>query len=150
MALNDDVASVARPYEDVVAGELVLSGVYLRLFIANPSWQLRQPKLFATELIERTLAEMRQSGGGGNEALETVSTALVALLRHHPAVADSLPSQGYLPQICQAMSSNNAAVGRASILIFQQLAENRYCADALTKMDFVPGLMTAMRQRPDL
>ena len=29
-----------------VSGEIVVSGVYLRLFIANPGWVLRKPKQF--------------------------------------------------------------------------------------------------------
>ena len=35
-----------------VAGELVVGGVFLRLFIANPGWVLRKPKEFLTELLE--------------------------------------------------------------------------------------------------
>ena len=38
-------------YSDV-AGELVVGGVFLRLFIANPGWVLRKPKEFLTELLE--------------------------------------------------------------------------------------------------
>ena len=38
-------------YTDV-AGELVVGGVFLRLFIANPGWVLRKPKEFLTELLE--------------------------------------------------------------------------------------------------
>ena len=29
-----------------VSGEIVVSGVYLRLFVANPGWVLRKPKQF--------------------------------------------------------------------------------------------------------
>ena len=38
-------------YSDV-AGEMVVGGVFLRLFIANPGWVLRKPKEFLTELLE--------------------------------------------------------------------------------------------------
>jgi DnaJ family protein C protein 13 len=36
-----------------VQGEITVGGVYLRLFIANPSWVLRKPKEFVTELLEK-------------------------------------------------------------------------------------------------
>jgi len=38
------------------AGEVVVGGVFLRLFIANPGWVLRKPKEFLTELLERWCA----------------------------------------------------------------------------------------------
>ena len=39
-------------YSDV-EGELVVGGVFLRLFVANPGWVLRKPKEFITELLEK-------------------------------------------------------------------------------------------------
>lgn len=35
--------------------EIMVGGVYLRIFIANPSWNLRKPKEFLTELLETCL-----------------------------------------------------------------------------------------------
>ena len=40
-------------YADSMKGELVVGGVFLRLFIASPGWTLSQPTKFATELLER-------------------------------------------------------------------------------------------------
>lgn len=47
--LPDDFTVV---YSDV-QGELVIGGVFLRLFISNPGWVLRKPKEFLTELLEK-------------------------------------------------------------------------------------------------
>ena len=33
--------------------EMVVGGVILRLFAANPSWPLRKPKFFVTELLNK-------------------------------------------------------------------------------------------------
>lgn len=38
-----------------VSGEVVVSGVYLRLFTANPGWVLRRPKQFMEDLLENML-----------------------------------------------------------------------------------------------
>ena len=39
-------------YADI-EGEMVVGGVFLRLFVANPGWVLRKPKEFVTELLEK-------------------------------------------------------------------------------------------------
>jgi len=39
-------------YADI-EGEMVVGGVFLRLFVANPGWVLRRPKEFVTELLEK-------------------------------------------------------------------------------------------------
>jgi len=36
-----------------IEGELIISGVFLRLYIANPGWVLRKPKEFIVELLEK-------------------------------------------------------------------------------------------------
>lgn len=38
--------------------EVVVGGVYLRIFIANPAWTLRKPKEFLSELLETCLTLM--------------------------------------------------------------------------------------------
>ena len=39
--------------DEATQGELVVGGVFLRLFIANPGWVLRKPKEFMVELLEK-------------------------------------------------------------------------------------------------
>lgn len=38
--------------DDITTSELVVSGVYLRLFISNPGWTLRKPKQFLSDLLD--------------------------------------------------------------------------------------------------
>lgn len=40
---------------DTATNEPVVGGVYLRLFIASPTWALRKPKEFLSELMDTTL-----------------------------------------------------------------------------------------------
>lgn len=42
----------------VNSNEIVVGGVYLRLFNANPGWNLRKPKEFLTELLDNCLSLM--------------------------------------------------------------------------------------------
>lgn len=69
-----------------MSGELVVGGVFLRLFIANSSWQVRHPKQFATELLERLLDCMAKP----DPELEIVTKAFVALVVNHPTIADQV------------------------------------------------------------
>lgn len=64
--------------------ELVIAGVFLRLFIANPSWQVRHPKQFTAELIEKVLECMERPVPD----MSTITSAFVALLSNHPTVAN--------------------------------------------------------------
>ena len=40
--------------------EVVVSGVFLRLFIANPAWVLRRPKEFLGELLNSCVEQMNK------------------------------------------------------------------------------------------
>ena len=75
--------------------ELVISGIYIRLFIANPGWVLRKPREFLTDLLEVVLRLMGQPNPN-MEVLETVTTALVKLLEAQPTLSDMVPATGYL------------------------------------------------------
>ncbi|WKX89857.1 hypothetical protein Q1695_009030 [Nippostrongylus brasiliensis] len=141
-SLTDDTCA----YADSVAGELVIGGVFVRLYVANPAWAVRHPKEFATELIEKVLELMNKPSAD----LTLVTTAFIELLRNFPNTADQLPAQGYLPQFCKAMSARDAQTSRAAILILQQLAENHFCADALSRINCIEGIMTSMKNQPTL
>ncbi|GMT02615.1 hypothetical protein PENTCL1PPCAC_24789, partial [Pristionchus entomophagus] len=138
-------------YGDSVSGELVVGGVFIRLFIANPGWAVRHPRQFATELIERILESMRaKSNTVAAGDLNTLTTAFVELVRHHPNTADQLPAQGYLPQFCTAMASSSSSTSRAAILMLRELAENQLCADAFCRLPCIDGIKKCMESQPTL
>ena len=84
-------------------GELVISGIYIRLFVANPGWVLRKPREFLIELMEHVLKQMGQGGGG--ETLETLTSALVKLLEAQPPLLEVVPATGYVGRILNTMAS---------------------------------------------
>ena len=76
-------------------GELVVSGIYIRLFITNPGWVLRKPREFLIELLEQVLKRMQQGQSAQNhEILETLTTALVKLLEAQPPLLEIVPATG--------------------------------------------------------
>lgn len=49
--------------QDIITTELVVSGVYLKLFISNPGWTLRKPKQFLSDLLDFVAENISRSGG---------------------------------------------------------------------------------------
>lgn len=48
--------------QDITTNELVVSGVYLKLFITNPGWTLRKPKQFLSDLLDFVADNISRSG----------------------------------------------------------------------------------------
>ncbi|ULU09193.1 hypothetical protein L5515_000042 [Caenorhabditis briggsae] len=140
--LSDDYCA----YGDSISGELVVGGVFIRLFVENPGWPVRHPKEFARELIEKVLELMARP----TPQIEMVTTAFVALVRNHPNTADQLPAQGYLPQFCTNMGSQKPEASKVAILILQELSENQFCCDALSQLPCIDGIMKSMKNQPSL
>lgn len=81
-------------YQSIIGQEYQIGGVYLRIFIESPSWTVRHPKEFATELMEALLELMGnkliEENGKQQENLDLITKSLVLLLTHHPATADQV------------------------------------------------------------
>lgn len=43
-------------------GEIVVGGVYLRLFVANPQWTLRSPRTFLGDLLDSVMVGLQRDG----------------------------------------------------------------------------------------
>uniref|UniRef100_A0A914BXU0 J domain-containing protein n=1 Tax=Acrobeloides nanus TaxID=290746 RepID=A0A914BXU0_9BILA len=134
-------------YDSMLSGELIVGGVFIRLFNDNPSYTVRHPKQFATELMEKVLELMQNP----NDNLTPITQSFVSLIYNHPSTADQIPAQGYLPQFCQAMQqSKNPQTARSALLILHQLSENTFCADSLATQPIIKGIYVCMKQQPSL
>ncbi|KAK0425897.1 hypothetical protein QR680_009446 [Steinernema hermaphroditum] len=131
-------------YGSTYSGEVVVGGVFLRLFNANPTWAVRHPKQFTTELMERVLQLMEKP----TDEIEIATTTLVNLIAHHPTTADQLPAQGYLPTFCRAMTLKNAPASKTALLVVEQIAGNTYCVEALSRLPVIRGIHLCMKNQP--
>lgn len=52
----------ADTLHEIMTNELVVSGVYLKLFITNPGWTLRKPKQFLSDLLDFVAENISRSG----------------------------------------------------------------------------------------
>ena len=107
--------------QNFVTNELVISGIYVRLFIANPGWVLRKPREFLSDLLEQALQSMKSSNPN-LEALETITTALVKLLEAQPALADMVPATGYISRILSSISSLDSNFQKSGVLVINTLS----------------------------
>ncbi|WAR09956.1 DJC13-like protein [Mya arenaria] len=118
-----------------VAGELVVGGVFLRLFISNPGWVLRKPKEFLTELLE-LWSKLVSVASPDAEKLETVTTATVCLFSSHSSLTDQVPSLGYVPKVFSAMKEKNTSIPKSAIQTAMQTRRDSIAlaCEALSKM----------------
>ncbi|XP_035224862.1 dnaJ homolog subfamily C member 13-like [Stegodyphus dumicola] len=129
--------------------EMTVAGVHLRLFIQNPSWVLRRPKEFLTELLDRLYAMMSKDNVN-NEVLETLTQALVSLLSAQPSLLDQVPALGHIPRLLQVMPKQHDAVSGSCLQIIRQLSNSDSCVKCLSQSNFICPMMIAMKRRNDL
>ena len=115
--LNDsNTATQATLYSGGSQNEVVIGGVFLRLFIANPGWVLRKPKEFLVELFEAwTELTLRKQQEG--EQLEQITQALVQLFQAQPLLLELVPQMGSLPQVKDALLAKRDGIIGSGILV---------------------------------
>ena len=135
--------------QNFVTNELVISGIYVRLFISNPGWVLRKPREFLSDLLEQFL-QIMQSSSPDLENLETITTALIKLLEAQPNLAEMVPATGYLSRILSSINNLDNNFQKSGVLIVNILSRSSVCVEALAKTETIGPLKRAMNLRQDL
>ncbi|KAM7257798.1 hypothetical protein ACFE04_013539 [Oxalis oulophora] len=85
-----------------------VGGIYVRLFLKDPRFPLRNPKKFLEGLLDQYLSSIAathyDSQTADPELPLLLSAALVSLLRVHPALADHVGYLGYVPKLVAAVA----------------------------------------------
>ncbi|OQV17813.1 DnaJ-like protein subfamily C member 13 [Hypsibius exemplaris] len=147
---NDHSAiwSLPQDYNTIysnVQGEIVVGGVFLRLFVANPGWVLRKPKEFFLDIVD-SFVELSSLPSPPTEELELVTTAIVVFLEAQPLMADQVPTFGHIPKLILLLKSNNDNVVSSTMRIVHQLAKSAVCINSLAAVDSVNGMKLAMKK----
>lgn len=117
--------------------ELVIAGVYLRLFNQNPTWVLRKPRDFLTELMN-TFQSLIKSSKIDQPKLEIVTVGLKNLLSAQPALLELIPAMGHVQSIIAAIysrSNKNEFVSKSCLTILSELGSSRSCVDNMSSKD---------------
>ncbi|PIA65248.1 hypothetical protein AQUCO_00100613v1 [Aquilegia coerulea] len=85
-----------------------VGGIYVRLFLKDPKFPLRNPKRFLEGLLDQYVSSIATAHYDmhdvDSELPLLLSAALVSLLRVHPALADHVGYLGYIPKLVAAMA----------------------------------------------
>ncbi|XP_071716803.1 dnaJ homolog subfamily C GRV2 isoform X2 [Rutidosis leptorrhynchoides] len=102
-----DVPEQAPSQQDM-RDEPQVGGIYVRLFLKDPKFPLRNPKRFLEGLLDQYLSSIaathHDTQGSDPELPLLLSAALVSLLRVHPALADHVGYLGYVPKLLSAVA----------------------------------------------
>ncbi|XP_033628714.1 dnaJ homolog subfamily C member 13-like isoform X2 [Asterias rubens] len=152
---NSDIDALWKiPEEFVVAyadssDEVIVGGVFLRLFIAQPTWVLRKPREFMVALLEKFTELIKRNNPNGDE-LETVTSAVVNLFKAQPNLASQLPQLGHIPTIIGAMKSKNTAIPRATIITVNSIVDDDICVRSMAQGECIGPMIKGMKSRPDM
>lgn len=85
-----------------------VGGIYVRLFLKDPKFPLRNPKRFLEGLLDQYVSAVAathyDTQASDPELPLLLSAALVSLLRVHPSLADHVGYLGYVPKLVAAMA----------------------------------------------
>lgn len=139
-ALPDDY----RVHYAALDGELVLGGVFVRLFLAQPAWALRAPKAFLEALLTRFVDAYAQAARGEPDApalLDTLLAALSALVAATPALADHAARTGHLAKIVGLLADPALPRQAAAAGVVDVLSGSALCVETLAA---TPGAVRAL------
>ncbi|XP_039452152.1 dnaJ homolog subfamily C member 13 isoform X2 [Culex pipiens pallens] len=130
---------------EIISSELVVSGVYLRLYISNPGWTLRKPKQFLADLLDFIVDNISRNGVDKN-VLDISTTALVLLLNAQPNLADSVPVLGHIPKFFRQLSVQP----KSALTVLHQLSLSEICVSAISQTDCILSLKSCMENHREL
>lgn len=108
---------------------LQVGGIYVRLFLKDPKFPLRNPKRFLEGLLDQYLSSIAAAHYDDHsldpELPLLLSAALVSLLRVHPALADHVGYLGYVPKLVSAV----AYEGRREAMASEDIRSSSYSAE---------------------
>ena len=124
-----------------------VGGIYVRLFLKDPKFPLRNPKRFLEGLLDQYLSSIAathyESQSVDPELPLLLSAALVSLLRVHPALADHVGYLGYVPKLVAAV----AYEGRRETMSSGEMKDGNNMAEKTYESDEQPAQTLQERVR---
>ncbi|CBY31673.1 unnamed protein product [Oikopleura dioica] len=114
--------------------EFILGGVYIRLLLLNPGWQLRRPKEFITTLFDRItdLTEPTNGQVDQNE-LDQLSEAGCGLFTTQIKLSKLVPGMGILPTLIKRLSETQYL--RPILLLLNALCMESSCVGQIGEIE---------------
>ncbi|KAJ9443701.1 DnaJ-like protein subfamily C GRV2 [Diplonema papillatum] len=134
-----DSINAEKPIDEYEVG-----GVYLKLYVKQPAWDLRSPRKFLTALFEECLVKLEEDPAA-EEEVELVSKSIVCLLNTRTVLADQVPQLGHLPKLFSAISKAKPVTSHAALQVVHQLASSKAVVESMGGMNSVQPLLDFMR-----
>ncbi|XP_055379776.1 dnaJ homolog subfamily C member 13 isoform X2 [Condylostylus longicornis] len=131
--------------KEITTNEIVISGVYIRLFVDNPAWTLRKPKQFLSELLDFVVDQISKSSSEKN-SIELSTKALVELLRAQPNLTDEIPVLGHIPKLFNLL----AVQPKHTLSVLHQLSVSEFCVGAISQTECILPLKKCMEYHKEL
>jgi len=147
--VNNVKEATSTLYTSSSLNEVVVAGVFIRLFIENPGWVLRKPREFLVELFD-LWAENATKKSVEGDLLEQLTKALSILFHMQPLLLENVPQMGTLPKAVQALDSRNDTIAGFGLQVVTQIVKNDNCLKALSGCEFIKTLKDAIARRSDL
>ena len=131
---------------DELSKELFLGGCYLRLYLKEPQYEMRNPRKFFEGCMQRYLEivdpekeppESEKAYGAGE--ISHITTAAVCVLKVRTDLADHLVNLGYLGGVMDGCSTDFTK--RCMLKLLHELATNRACVNKFAATDVVERLL---------
>ncbi|KAI5693331.1 hypothetical protein M8J75_013933 [Diaphorina citri] len=116
--------------------EIIVGGVYLRLFALNTGWNLRKPKHFLSGLLDEGLRVMGATPLD-TPLLDLISKCLLGLLQAQPNLIDLVPSLGHIPRLCCQLSSSPLPVSKSIVATLHILSLSEACVGSMSQVDCI-------------
>eukprot|EP00736_Rhodelphis_marinus_P007754 Rmarinus@m.16594 len=133
-------------------GELVVGGVYIRLFLKDPSYQLRDPRGFMVALCEHTINQASKPDVT-EEELTSLSVAVVALFHNNAVLLDQAAHLGYVKRAFSIMTSAGKArpASQEAFLRFvHTVAASKACVHKMEDAQCLASLKSVMEPLPNI
>ncbi|KAG5676781.1 hypothetical protein PVAND_006590 [Polypedilum vanderplanki] len=131
--------------QEISTNELVVSGVYLRLYAQNPGWTLRKPRQFLSDLLD-FIVENTCRTGTSKETIDISTSALIGLLSNSPHLADAVPVLGHIPKLFRQLSVQP----KSTLSVIHQLALSEVCVAAIAQTECILSLKKCMENEKEL
>ncbi|ORC90853.1 endosomal trafficking protein RME-8 [Trypanosoma theileri] len=126
--------------------ELQLGGVYLKLYLSQPGWNVRKPKEFLLSLLEKFVTECGKPEENINtEMIVLIADAGLRLLQTSPVLTDHLVSLGYAQKLFELLESNQKVVAENALKWVHEECASRICVESLAGFDPVASLLAYMK-----
>jgi len=126
-----------------VAGEVVIGGVYLRLFVKQPNWGLRNPRQFLVALFDKYI--VLASGSPNENPISLVAEAIVLLITVQVQLASYAASVGLVAKLFTLMNTQNQHVLKTACQIIHALSNDAAAVEAMGMTKSIEPIMQAIR-----